>query len=272
MYESSIIKLNDFLEYLKEKTVVVVDIRPYSEFVKNHIPGSLWIHFWDFLEYDENIPRLKSHEEIASILGKNGISDKDNVVIIYNNNLLQIATYTLWILEYMGQKYVGLLEAGFEEWERSNMPLERGISKPIPKTYAPNIRHDIRASLDEIINIVMNKADKPLLLDVRTLEEYTGSIQITPRPGHIPKAILLQLNTSSLTNLAFLSKVIDDLNKTGVINEIKKKGAITYCSTGERASLAWFILRKFLHLDNIKLYPESYMEYSSRKDLPIEIN
>lgn len=268
MHETCIVKPNKLLEYLKEKTAVVIDIRPYSEYVKKHIPGSLWIHFWDFLKYDEGIPRLKSHEEIAKILGVNGISEKDSIVIVYNNNLLQIATYTSWVLEYMGQKYVGLLEISFDEWERNNMPLEKGISKPISKTYTPHINHDIRASLNEIINIVVNKIDGPLLLDVRTIEEYTGNIQITPRPGHIPKAIILQLQ--SLTNLTSLNKIIDNLNDTGIINEIRKKGAITYCSTGERASLAWFILRKILHLNNVKLYPESFMEYSSRKELPVE--
>jgi 3-mercaptopyruvate sulfurtransferase SseA len=34
--------------------------------------------------------------------------------------------------------------------------------------------------------------------------------------------------------------------------------------------MAWLVLNKILGLENVKLYPESFYEYSSKKELEIE--
>ncbi len=246
----------------------LIDVRPYQKYVAGHIPRSIWIWFWDFTRHKEGKPSsFKSESELAKILGKYGISEKDHVVIVYDSGTIGVATYTLWLLEYMGQEKVQLLKGGIDEWIKENRPIEKGIYTPKPKEYNPRVRRGIRASLDEIVEIVnsSNRESKPLLLDVRTPQEYTGALKNTPRPGRIPGSVL---TPPEIYIDALFGRIRDDMSR--LLNEIRKRGAITYCTTGERASFAWFVLTKILKLDNIKLFPESFYEYSSRQDLPIE--
>jgi thiosulfate/3-mercaptopyruvate sulfurtransferase len=120
---------------------VVIDIRPYQKYIAGHIPRSIWIWFWDFTRHKEGKPSsFKSEDEIARILGKYGISEKDRVVIVYDAMTIGLATYTLWLLEYMGQEKVQLLKGGIDEWIKRGYPIEKGI-------YNPQLSHHLEMPL-----------------------------------------------------------------------------------------------------------------------------
>lgn len=248
-------------------SLLVVDIRPFSKYARAHIPGALWLYFWDFTEHEKGMPsKPKDPGEIASILGRNGISREDRVVIAYDRMSIGIASYTYWYLEYMGQEEVLLLRGGMEEWEARGLPLERGVVKPRPKEYRPRIRDSIRSTLEEVLRIARGE-EEALILDIRTYEEHIGSLQTTPRAGRIPRSLWVHPNTF----IQALNGDREALEK--IVNALKSRGAkkiIAYCATGERASIAWLALSKLAGLENVKLYPESFYEYSSKKDLEVE--
>jgi len=256
------------LRGIREGSLVVVDIRPFSKYARAHIPGALWLYFWDFTEHERGMPsKPKDPSEIAKILGRNGLSREDRVVIAYDRTSIGIACYTYWYLEYMGQEEIYLLKGGMEEWEARKLPLERGVTKPQPKEYRPIIRSDIRSSLEEVVRIARGE-DQAVLIDVRTYEEHIGSMQTTPRPGRIPGSVLID-------PMVFLRALFGDGEAVERLSSIAgaagNRRIITYCSSGERAALAWLVLKKIKGLSDVRLYPESFYEYSSRKDLPVEV-
>jgi len=257
----------DVLRGIERREIIVIDIRPFSKYARSHIPSALWLYFWDFTEHEKGMPsKPKDPVEIARVLGKNGIAREDHVVIVYDKMSISLASYTYWYLEYMGQEKIYLLKGDMEEWVARELPLEKGVVKPIPKEYRPVIREDIRSTIEEIVRVARGE-DRGLILDVRTYEEYVGAMQTTPRPGRIPRSILAHPNI-------FLQVINGDekaLEKILKLEGVEKgEKIITYCSTGERASLAWLVLTKIAGLTNVKLYPESFYEYSSKKDLEIE--
>lgn len=258
---------DDVLRGVERGELVVIDIRPFSKYARSHIPRAVWLYFWDFTEHEKGMPsKPKDPMEIARILGKNGISREDHVVIAYDKMSIGIASYTYWYLEYMGQERIYLLKGGMEEWEARGLPLEKGVVKPTPKEYKPIIRENIRSTIEEVVRIARGE-DRAIILDVRTYEEHVGAMQITPRPGRIPRSILAHPSI-------FLQAINGDreaLEKIlKLVGEERSEKIVTYCTTGERASLAWLVLTKIAGLANVKLYPESFYEYSSKKDLEIE--
>jgi thiosulfate/3-mercaptopyruvate sulfurtransferase len=255
------------LKGIDSGSLVIVDIRSFSKYVRAHIPKALWLYFWDFTEHERGMPsKPKDPQEIARILGKNGIAREDRVVIAYDRMSIGLASYTYWYLEYMGQEEIYLLKGGIEEWESRGFPLEKGVVKPQTKEYKPRIRGSIRSTLDEVTKIAGGK-EEALLLDIRTYEEYIGSLQTTPKPGRIPRALWIHPNIF-IQILNGDKKALERI--ASIVEKARDKKIITYCATGERASMAWLVLNKILGLENVKLYPESFYEYSSKKELEIE--
>jgi len=260
------LEAEDLLKELKKGKITVVDVRSFWKYAKGHIPKALWFYIIDLTQQEKGIPsKPKEVEELAKVLGKNGISREDRIVIAYDKISAAAATYLFWYLEYLGQEEVKLLKGGMEVWEFKGYPLEQGIVKAVQKEYKPNLRKEIRASLEDVLRVVENK-EEALLIDIRTLDEFLGKIKTTPKPGKIPGALLMDPEL-------FLNALYGDekaLNEIVKILQSSNKRVISYCSTGERASLAWFVLNKMLRYGNVKLYPESFYEYSIYEGNKIE--
>jgi thiosulfate/3-mercaptopyruvate sulfurtransferase len=254
-------------DMLRAGSAVVLDVRRFDDYVRGHIPGSSWLYFWDLTLYERGLPSTpKPRSEVASVFGRAGVGDEDFVVIVYDKRSLLYATYTAWFLEYVGHQRYSLLRGGFEAWVSAGLPIERGVLKVKPKSFTVKGFPQARATIDDVLEVVRGKADH-LLLDVRTKAEHTGDIATAGKAGRIPKSTLLEPE--------LLLKVLEgDLEATErvktLIGDLSSRNAILYCTSGERASMAWFALSKLLGLPNIKLFPEGFLEYSKR-NLPVEV-
>lgn len=264
---SLFIEPEEVLKLIEKKEINVVDIRAFWKYAKAHLPNSIWFYIPDLTQHSKGYPsKPKDVDELAKVLGKNGIAREDRIVIVYDRISSAGAAYLYWFLEYLGQEEIRLLKGGFEEWEKRNLPLEKGIVKAQQKEYIPRVKEEIRANYEEVLRVIEGK-ERTILLDVRKKEEVSGKIKTTPKAGKIPFAIVIdpELFVDALYGndnaLLSISNLIKDHEKI-----------ITYCTTGERASLAWLILSKVFNHKYVKLYPESYYEYSSREDAKIEMS
>ena len=250
---------------LERGDVVVLDVRRFDEYVRAHIPGSSWLYFWDLTLYERGLPSTpKPRDEVARVFGRSGVGDGDYVVLVYDRSSLLYAAYTAWFLEYVGHEEYSLLKGGFEAWLSAGLPVERGIFKPREKrlTVKPS---SVRATLDEVVEAVMGRGNL-LILDVRTRDEHVGAIATTHRAGRIPGSIPLDPELP-------LKALNGDANALERIKSIvgSSENIVLYCTSGERASLAWLVLRRILGVKNAKLFPEGFLEYSKRENLPVEI-
>jgi thiosulfate/3-mercaptopyruvate sulfurtransferase len=106
------------------------------------------------------------------------------------------------------------------------------------------------------------------IVDARSADEYAGRKSDASRAGHIPAAISIA-STSHLMKEGSVCR-IDDLERlrslyAGVPADRK---IITYCNTGQRASVGYLALRALGR--DVAVYDGSWMEWGNDPSLPIE--
>ena len=253
--------------------LVEVDVDT-SAYDQGHIAGAVG---WNWqTQLQDNIRRdLIEKAALDQLLGQSGISN-DTTIILYGDNNNWFAAYALWQLKYYGHKDVRLMNGGRKKWIEEKRPLTTEATKVNPGSYrATGPDESLRARKEQVSTIV-DKKSKGHLVDVRSVDEFTGKIIAPPgmsetaqRAGHIPGAANVPWAQASNEDGTF--KSADALKQL-----YQGKGitggdeVIAYCRIGERSSHTWFVLKYLLGYDNVKNYDGSWTEWGNLVGAPIE--
>lgn len=250
---------------------VDVDTTAYDQ---GHIPGAVG---WNWqTQLQDNIRRdLIEKATLEKLLGQSGISN-DTTILLYGDNNNWFAAYALWQLKYYGHKDVRLINGGRKKWIEEKRPLTTEPAKVSPATYrASGPDESIRARKEDIFSI-LEKRRPGELVDVRSVDEFTGKILAPPglsetaqRAGHIPGAANIPWAQAANEDGTFksvdaLKQLYEGKGVTGA-NEV-----IAYCRIGERSSHTWFVLKYLLGYRNVKNYDGSWTEWGNLIGAPIE--
>jgi Rhodanese-related sulfurtransferase len=243
------------------ENVTIVDVRPFSKYVREHIPKAIWFYVWDLTRHEENLPSyLKSEEELAKVLSKNGIDSDAETVVYCDLFSVTNASYFYFVLKYLGHEKVKVLEGGFERWVELQYPLEKGIVQPKPAKFIPKINREIKANYEEVKQAVEKKDS--VIIDARREEEYKGKETTLPRAGRIPGSL-------NLPFLEFVEEKPFEINiekvKSRLNNIIKeKKKIIYYCSSGPMATYLYYLTEKVDPNSKAKVYLESFIDWINK--------
>src|ERR1700733_10041064 len=226
-------------EHLNDPKIRLVEVDvDTSAYDQGHIPGAVGWNWQSQLQ--DSIRRdLIDQKALESLLGQSGISN-DTTILLYGDNNNWFAAYALWQLKYYGHKDVRLIDGGRKKWIAEKRPLTTDAPKIAPASYhasAPD--ESIRAYRDQV-SAAMKKGDGAALVDVRSVDEFTGKILAPPglnetaqRGGHIPGAANIPWSQAANEDGTF--KSADALKQL-----YGKKGidgaeeVIAYCRIGER--------------------------------------
>tara|TARA_B100001029_G_scaffold175611_1_gene177291 strand:+ start:33 stop:848 length:816 start_codon:yes stop_codon:yes gene_type:complete len=188
---------------------------PFSEFEKEHIPGS------QFFDLDNNsdqntdlphmLPKKREWEKIVSLMG---ISNEDRIIIYDNSDLL--SSCRCWFMfVYFGHnsKLVSILDGGMKKWKMEKKPITNKIKTIQTSRYTVIENENMVKDKNEIKNNINIK--KFNVVDARSKNRFNG-IEDEPRSdvksGSIPGSI----------NLPFRELLNED-NSFKNIKEIKIK-------------------------------------------------
>ena len=252
--------------------LVEVDVDT-SAYDQGHIPGAVG---WNWqTQLQDSIRRdLIDKAALEKLLGESGVSN-DTTIVLYGDNNNWFAAYAFWQLKYNGHKDVRLINGGRKKWLEEKRPLTNEKVKVKPETYrVSGTDHAIRALRDEVFSVVQGKK-RGHLVDVRSVDEFTGKILAPPglsetaqRAGHIPGAANIPWSQAAnedgtFKSLAELQKLYGSKGITGS-DEI-----IAYCRIGERSSHTWFVLKYLLGYDNVLNYDGSWTEWGNLIGAPV---
>jgi thiosulfate/3-mercaptopyruvate sulfurtransferase len=250
---------------------VDVDTTAYDQ---GHIAGAVG---WNWqTQLQDNVRRdLIDKAALEALLGKSGVSN-DTTILLYGDNNNWFAAYALWQLKYYGHKDARLIDGGRKKWIAENRAVTTEPAKVAAATYhASGPDESIRARKEDVFESV-NKKKTIHLVDVRSVDEFTGKIIAPPgmsetaqRAGHIPGAANIPWAQAANEDGTF--KSADALKQLyGAKGVNGDSEIIAYCRIGERSSHTWFVLKYLLGYDNVKNYDGSWTEWGNLVGAPIE--
>lgn len=187
--------------------------------------------------------RLRSVREICEILGSHGVTRNDTVVVYGSCMECGDPTYICWLLSYLGQKDVRVLEVEIIGDNMSESPAIRP-----PANYTPALRPELLATYDYVMSGVAQ------LVDARSADEFQAA--------HIPGAVNIE-SSSVLSN----GRLKNASELGPLFNLDHDRPVVVYSLNGGQASLVWFALssmgydaRLYTWLDWLDHQPELRME------------
>jgi thiosulfate/3-mercaptopyruvate sulfurtransferase len=247
--------------------LVEVDVSP-ANYNQGHLPGAvLWNAYSDLRDVDY---RPISRTDFQQLLSRSGI-DQDTTVVFYGYGAL----LGFWLMKAYGHRDVRMLNASREAWEKDGGGWSSDIPTPMATSYElPAEDKHLLASRDDVTAAMDDGAS--VVLDVRSVAEYrgerfwpSGATEGAGRAGHIPNAVNVPIDL--VRDASGAVKDTDELRRLYTEAGISPdQRVITYCTIGNRASLAWFVLKYLLGYPNVAVYQGSYVEWGKLPDTPIE--
>ena len=258
----------------KKKGYKIIDIRKAVDYQKGHLPNA--IQTWRE-DYEDSNHRTKgmmaSKTQMEALLGTWGVQPQDTL-ILYDGNGNSNACRLWWILSAYGYNNIKILDGSFRKWQLLHYPIDTLSPSPQPTSIRLKaMDYSNHANQKEVQQHMLNKG---ILLDSRTIEEYTGILKKgkVKRGGRIPTAIRFDWSElvsigpgedGSFKDLAIIQQKL----KTLALHP--DQPIIVYCQSGVRSACVTFVLRELLGYQKVKNYDGSWLEWGN-STWPIEVD
>jgi thiosulfate/3-mercaptopyruvate sulfurtransferase len=261
------ITAKDFVAELKNnKSMVVIDVQAPEVYARQHIQGAINIPHKNLYKPGTIEGQFKDVAELASIFGKNGVSNTSKIVI-YDDGSQKYNCRVWWVLTYLGATDVSLLHKDMAQMESARIPMTASPLTLKSATFVPTVNAAMNIDMDAIKALASSPG--VVLLDVREPDEYKGMDKDKKSQGHLPGAVYLYYKDLQTATGDFKTKdeIIALAAKVGATPE---KEIIVYCQTGIKASVVYVALSEIAGFPKVKLYAGAYAEWASLPENPIE--
>ncbi len=246
--------------------ILLVDTRPFTDYHSGHISKAVDLPMTEYHWSDtrpNGIRAFTSHME--RLLGFIGVTPNKHVVF-YEETSGMMAARGVWLLHYLGHRKASLLDGGLRSWRRAQYKTTTESTAPKPSHFKAHVNPDVLATMSDVLGSLDDP--KRIILDVRSTEEYDGSLIRAARGGHIPTAPNIDWSlTVSRQGLLRSRKELERIySNAGVL---RNKEIITYCQAGYRAAHTYLVL-KLLGYPNARNYLGSWFEWGNTGKNPVE--
>lgn len=238
------------------------------DFEHGHIPGAQHVDMVeDFSDPDGEFPyTLPKAEQIERLLGRLGIAN-DDVVVLYTQSHLMVATRVWYVLRALGHERVAILDGGLQGWADSGYPVSTEDSEPVPTRYTA--RPDAARHADKADVAEASASGTTVVVNALSAEQHAGTGGAHyGRPGRIPGSV--SVPTADIlrdgSTFAGIDQIRDRLAEAGVRDGTP---VITYCGGGIAATVDAFALELTGH-DQWAVYDNSLLEWSADPANPMD--
>ena len=204
-------------------------------YLAGHIPGAVYAHVDEELS-GPIIPGktgrhpLPTVEQFAATLGRWGI-DNETQVIAYDDASGVFAGRLWWMLRWLGNDAVAVLDGDFRAWQAEGRPVVAGAEKRSPRAFVSHPRPAMQVSVDEMLANVQSGQSK--MFDARDEARYRGDVAgLDPVAGHIPGAQSAFYAHNLGPDGKFLPPAQLRARYEALLGGSKPEEAIFYCGSG----------------------------------------
>jgi thiosulfate/3-mercaptopyruvate sulfurtransferase len=267
-----LLKPADVKPLLRQNDVRILDIRAEKDYATGHIPGAVNTPYAAYRGPQDNAGALPPESKLTELLRIAGVDTNTRVIVAHagtNHTDFGAAARVYWTLKAGGLTRLSVLDGGTLGWKADGGALDTSTPKVAATQFTYRYNKGMIASTEEI-SAAVKSGKAPLLLDARPQSFFKGEerVDAAARYGTLPGA-------QSLDNASFFKPGKQTLKPVGeLLQAVRQAGlagkdTVTFCNTGHWAATNWFVLSEMTGNKNVKLYPESVVEWS-KTDLPME--
>jgi thiosulfate/3-mercaptopyruvate sulfurtransferase len=265
---------------LDAPTLRIVDIREgkdaagRSPYEIGHLRGAVSVPYSQWRGPKDNPGKPPEAATLTRLIQGIGADRDTEVVIVYegrDSSDFGSAARVYWTLKTAGLSRLSILNGGVAAWRAAGQPLVTEVPVVKPSTYVAQIDTRWLATRDDVAKAQAAKSAK--LIDARPKAFYEGETRhvAAGAPGTIAGA-------SSLDNAMFFTKgggsllAAADVKRVAASKGLEPGAAadsVSFCNTGHWAATNWFVLSEVMGEKNVRMYPESMVEWS-KAGLPMD--
>ncbi|MFH2131954.1 MAG: rhodanese-like domain-containing protein [bacterium] len=241
-------------------------------YAQGHIPGAIHMRTNAVKGTKVDVREMLILKDLIVFLEKNGVTEKNHVIVVGSAGKLPAVSRVFWALEYLGHKKVSVLDGGIEKWKAENRPITTDTPQFAPVTYNVNLQRSKKVTGEEIyeslglfdkFNIVVVDSRKPPEVKgvaySRNTKEVLGKV---PGSTGLMFMALLQPETKEFKSADQIQMIF---NKHGLT---KDKTIYVMCVSGCFGS-SIYLGARMLGYENVALYDGSWIEWIN-KGYPVE--
>jgi thiosulfate/3-mercaptopyruvate sulfurtransferase len=250
----------------------VIDIRDGKDeagktpFELGHVAGSLPAPYSRWRGPADNPGALPPASKLGALVQSLGIDATTPVVVVYegaNSTDFGAAARVYWTLKAAGLRDLAILNGGVRAWRAAGLPL----STEAPRAVAASrfeARFDPRliATREDVLQA--QQSARGTLLDARPARFFSGETRHTA--ASTPGTIAGARNVDNAVWFAPKSGALLDTPQVQSIAQAKgidtTQPTVSFCNTGHWAATNWFVLSEVLGQKDVKMYPESMVDWS----------
>ena len=255
---------------LGDSKLRIVDIRDgASAYELGHITGAQHAPYAKWRGPAVSPGQLPSTDALTTLIQQLGIDTTTPVVVVVDGKSsteFGAAARVYWTLKAAGVPKLSVLNGGMTAWRAAGLPLSTETSVRAPSTFQVKLDPRLIATRDEVAQVVNSGSAR--LLDARPVAFFAGETRHAA--AKTPGTIVGAKNVSHEVWFTRDAKLLpaDDIRRVaqqaGIWSEtMSDQPTISFCNTGHWAATNWFVLSELLGQHNVKLYPESVVEWSN---------
>ena len=276
--EQNLVTTAELAEHLNDPDWIIFDVRHdlgdvekgRRAYAAGHIPGAYFLHVDDDLSGQKNgrngrhpLPDLVT---FAAKINDRGVAPGTQVVI-YDDLGGNFAVRLWWMLKWLGQDRVAILDGQWPQWVKEGRPVATEV--PALRKGAFVARPSPGATVDTAFVERFHDDPSIKLLDARAPERFAGLKEpIDPVPGHIPGAVnrFWQKNLNPDGRFKSAEQLRHEFDE--MLGGASPELVVHTCGSGVTACHN-MIAMAVAGLPTGRLYPGSWSEWCSDSSRPI---
>ena len=235
----------------------------YEEYIKEHIPGSIFFDLDKYSDTNTNLPHmlpdLNNWEKIISNLG---INNNDRIIIYDNSDVL--SSCRCWYnFIYFGHNpnLISVLDGGLKKWNLEGKEVNNNITKIEKSNYKGQENKNLVKNKNQInSNISLSEF---FVIDARSKERFEGKApdpRKNVRSGSIPNSLCLPFKEIINEDNTFKKK--DEISKIfNQIIDLKYNNLVFSCGSGITACVLALAYSLVDNTYSPTIYDGSWAEY-----------